>query len=172
MKNSALLLIFSLSTGCVSFYETPDNGAELSTLRFEKGYDRGVGIGTSTTQSYWVVENRLCNKKSRIAFFSWTNEAPSNRDVEANKPISILAETRRYTGRAASSGTFIYGETDTNVCPNNITFTPKPGRTYTVRQNTIVGTSCQMKVVTDVDGESLDITSVDNPDFCAQSSKD
>ena len=157
-----------LSTGCISFYELPDSASELSTLVFEKGYDLGDRLGASTMQSYWVVENRKCSKKSRIAFFGWTVGDSLNRDVEANKPLSILAETERHIGTAVASGAFVYGETHKNVCRNNITFTPKPGHTYRVRQNTKVGVSCNIEVIDDTSSEILDLTSVDDPDFCAE----
>jgi len=121
---------------CVAAYHEP-RGEDLATLNFSKGYDKGAALGASSLQMYFLLPKGSCAGKQRIAHFTWTTGSAVAKRVPAGQPVTIQAYVERLTNFQRGS------------CENGVTFTPKPGASYRVSQDTKVWAYCQI-TVTDI----------------------
>ena len=128
----------------IAVFALADHGAVSSTpnasITVSKGYDKGAGLGTGTAQFYDFNSENVCKGRKRIYKFSAITGRQNTKDLPAGNPIYVMAYVKRYTPG--------YGiNLDVGTCRNTVSFTPKAGENYQVRQQVIVGQSCSFSVI-------------------------
>lgn len=143
LKRSGLLFCLALIAGCVATYSDVDLDEPHATLVTYKGYDKGLALGTATVQEYWVVPDRSCKKMKRLSAFTWASGPRAVNLVPTGKPLILKGITDRMEPGLTYEGAAVRSVT----CTNFVSFTPKTGRLYEVRQKSVVNKSCQTEIV-------------------------
>ncbi|HYD12782.1 MAG TPA: hypothetical protein VEC11_08035 [Allosphingosinicella sp.] len=134
MKSAIFVAIFAATmTGTVQSQGT--SAGASATFVFRKAYDRGLGFGSSTAQSYYHLPAGVCQGRRRLASFSWLSGAERERQLPAGAPVTLWMSTMRASGAWRSN------------CGKSVRFTPRPGATYDVALRAVVGSHCEASVV-------------------------
>jgi hypothetical protein len=114
---------------------TSPPAGDVATLRFEKGYDKGLKAGAASVQSYSVLKDGSCVKSKKLARLTWTTGPAKEVQVPAGALIRFEAQTTRHT--YATLG----------YCVGMFSFTPQPGHSYSIKHQAIVNVNCRTQVI-------------------------
>jgi hypothetical protein len=118
--------------GCVGTYKVATN-ANVATIEFLKGYDKGFGLGAASVQFYSISREK-CGTYQPIATMDMTSGPKAIKPVEANRAIYLEAYAQRYASTYNAD------------CQNRVSFVPQPGARYEVVQRAIEVETCHLEV--------------------------
>jgi hypothetical protein len=134
---ASLAAVLFIMGGCQTYYKPPAEGIPTSKMMFDMSFDNGFGLGTARVQEYRFVNGTdFCEQGDLMA--GSLKKSTDGLDVEAGKKLTITSIAAAYTG----TGTGL----NTGTCVNLSSFTPLPGKTYEISQNTIEGLGCTVNV--------------------------
>ena len=125
-----------------------------ATFIFKKSYDRGLGFGRGTAQSYYHLPAGICRGRRRQAAFSWITGAQRERALPAGQPLTLWMVTEHFSPGRQST------------CQNAVTFTPRPGAIYEVALRSAVNSHCEINIVEAGIGREPDDLVYDNSIDC------
>ena len=114
-------------------YQIPDGTKEFATVHFPKGSLNLTIYGSSDAQYYGVIHGSTCRDTSKLVIYNATMfgvDKETNIKIPAGSPINIISSTLKHI--SYSSGLRSINQWST--CTKIISFTPIPGRSYSIMQ--------------------------------------
>lgn len=136
MKKIVLVLLCSLTAGCVGFYQQPAAQAPHATLDAVGGPSMMTDGGV---QMYWAYYDVGCNDTAQTGVLG-------TRKGAARERFLLIPERRVYLNVMSSGGATKAGATVLRHCANVASFIPVAGVTYQVSQD-VPETGCRVEIL-------------------------
>jgi hypothetical protein len=147
---AALVVVCASSTmltACAARYQMPSGVTATATVNIERA-NTSAGLTTASNQFLEISKENRCAGRQTLSSFGPLSGSRKSVRVEAGRTQIFTATTRyHFANGVAFTGGGAVSTVGSNGCQNRVSFTPRAGEIYRVRQFAAIDQACSIEVI-------------------------